>query len=1087
MTEPTRSDDCGCGPAGCAPPLVSIDRRSFLRASSAAAAALAGRAFAGPFEPSSGAESLVPKDKKLDAAWVRSLFERGAPSLVRGDALEHVGMPVGGIGCGQLYLGGDGRLWLFDLFNQPALPGFSDSTGPHYAKPLKPSDPLSPIRQGFVLRVDSGGKSSTRTVTREGFSNVAFRGEYPIGRVTLNDPAVPIDVALTAYSPFVPLDVDRSSLPTTILEYTLTNTGPIPAVVTLAGYLTNGASRFTGVAGEGMHRNRVVRRDGFHELVLDATRALPAKDGVREDIVVDRFERTKWAPWTTTGTAFGDGPTAKAEMPKYQGDVGGEGERVVNTHNARNGEDVIGADRHVGTLTSPPFELKRDWLSFWIGGGKHAGTCVELWIGDERVAHASGRDDNRMSRVHFDVRPHAGKKATLRVVDSVSGPWGQIALDDVILTDRPAADGATLEAREDWGSMSLALLREVDDADLVSWPDFDPSGDVHAALAARGLGRGPVLEATRELGKDLVGALGVRVRLAPGESVTLPFVFSWHFSGLWRDQLLHIAGWRSLRREYANRFANASAVTRFVHENYGELADATATWNRTWYDSTLPYWLLDRTFANASTLATATCLRFDTGRFYANEGTYCCAGTCSHVWQYAQTVARVFPSLERSLREKVDFGIAFRAETGAIDYRGEAHQIVAIDGQCGCVLRTLREHQMSADSEFLGRVWPRVKRSIEYLLAQDVDQDGLLDGAQYNTLDTAWFGKNAWLSSLYVAALRAGERMASDVGDLRFAARCAQIAERGSRALVERLFDGEYFIHELDPAHPEANNTNKGCHIDQMLGQSWALQLGLPRIVPLEPSRSALRSLWNYNFAPDAGGYRNAMNAQGHVKGGRWYAMEGEGGLLMCSFPKGGAELATGKSNDAWAAGYFNECMSGFEHMAAAHMIFDGLIEEGLAVVRAIHDRYDAARRNPWNEVECSDHYARAMASHGVFLAVCGFELDGPRGHIGFAPRLSPDAFKAPFVGPSGFGTYAQQRDESGLRATLAPTRGDVRVRSFAVELAAKSKARAVTVLANDVATPARFEQSGQRVVMTFAHDVTITAGSVLELRVVTA
>lgn len=1047
---------------------------------------MAGRAFAGPFEQDTAVHSLVPKDKRLDPAWVRSLYARGEPATIRGDALAHVGMPIGGIGCGQLYLGGDGRLWLFDVFNQPALPGFSDSAGPHYAKPLKPSDPLSPITQGFVLRVDRGGKSMTRSVSREGFSDVSFRGEYPIGRVTLREPALSMDVALTAYSPFVPLDVDRSSLPTTILEYTLTNTAPIPATVTFAGYVTNGASRFTGLAGEGMHRNRVVRREGFSELVLDATRALPKRGGEREDVVIDRFERTTWVPWKATGTAFGAGPTAKTEMPKYQGEVGGEGERVVNTHNARQGEDVNGADRHQGTLTSAPFELVRDWVSFWIGGGNHAGTCVELWIGDERVAHASGRNDNRMSRVHFDVRAHAGKSATLRVVDEVSGPWGHIALDDVILTDRPAGDGTTLEAREDWGSMSLALLRAVDAADLVALPDFDPAGDVEAALEKPEAWREPIVAATRDLGSNLIGALGVRLRLQPGESVTLPFVLSWHFAGLWRDQLLHIAGWRALRREYANRFANASAVTQFVHENYGELAHATSTWNRTWYDSTLPYWLLDRTFANASTLATATCLRFDSGRFYANEGTYCCAGTCSHVWQYAQTVARVFPSLERSLREKVDFGIAFHADTGAIDYRGEAHQIVAIDGQCGCVLRTLREHQMCADGEFLGRVWPRAKRSIEYLLAQDVDQDGLLDGAQYNTLDTAWFGKNAWLSSLYVAALRAGERMATDVGDGRFAARCGEVAQRGSQALVSRLFDGEYFIHELDPEHPEANNTNRGCHIDQMLGQSWALQLGLPRIVPMDTARTALRSLWTYNFAPDAGGYRNAMNAEGHVKGGRWYAMEGEGGLLMCSFPKGGAELATGKSGDAWAAGYFNECMSGFEHMAAAHMIFDGLVEEGLAVVRAIHDRYDATRRNPWNEVECSDHYARAMASHGVLLAVCGFELDGPRGHMGFAPRITPEDFKAPFIGPSGFGTYAQQREESVLRATLTPTSGEVRLRSFAVELAPSARARAVTVLANALATPTRFEQTGARVVLTFERELTLREGATLELRVTT-
>ena len=71
--------------------------------------------------------------------------------------------------------------------------------------------------------------------------------------------------------------------------------------------------------------------------------------------------------------------------------------------------------------------------------------------------------------------------------------------------------------------------------------------------------------------------------------------------------------------------------------------------------------------------------------------------------------------------------------------------------------------------------------------------------------------------------------------------------------------------------------------------------------------------------------------------------------------------------------------MNGFEYQVAGHMIWEGMVQEGLAIERAIHDRYHASRRNPWNEVECGDHYVRAMASYGVFLAACGYEYHGPR------------------------------------------------------------------------------------------------------------
>jgi uncharacterized protein (DUF608 family) len=280
---------------------------------------------------------------------------------------------------------------------------------------------------------------------------------------------------------------------------------------------------------------------------------------------------------------------------------------------------------------------------------------------------------------------------------------------------------------------------------------------------------------------------------------------------------------------------------------------------------------------------------------------------------------------------------------------------------------------MSPDDTFLRRIWPRVKGSIRYLIQQDGDGNGVLEGKQMNTLDAAWYGPISWLSSLYIGALRAGSTMAREMDDDAFAEECGTLADRGSQWVSENLFDGEYFYHERDPAHPGAFGSGIGCHIDQVYGQGWAHQLGLERVLPRDKTQTALKSLWRYNFTPDVGPYREEYQT------GRWYAMPGEAGLIMCTFPKGGERESRGDKPTHGFAGYFNECMNGFEYQAAGHMIAEGLVQQGLAVTRAVHDRYHPSRRNPYNEIECGDHYARSMASHGVFVSVCGFEHHGPR------------------------------------------------------------------------------------------------------------
>ncbi len=613
--------------------------------------------------------------------------------------------------------------------------------------------------------------------------------------------------------------------------------------------------------------------------------------------------------------------------------------------------------------------------------------------------------------------------------------------------------------KPDYGNMCIAALN----SNAKAYPDIY-TGEIESCFDKTETGK-----LGKPLQEPLIGAVQTDLMVAAKTTKNADFIISWYFPNLKISDKIKDTG-----RYYQNRFSSSVDVAKYVGINFDKLSSDTKLWLATWQESTLPHWFLERTLLTVNTLATTNCHRFSSGRFWAWEGVGTCEGNCTHVWQYAQAMGRLFPALERDCRERSEFGIAMQPD-GGIFFRAEMSNRPAIDGQAGCVLRCYREHQMSIDDSFLKRNWPNIKRAIEFILKQDKNGDGMEDTPMENTLDAIWDGEIAWIVGLCISSVKAGEEMAIEVGDTGFAEICADYVQKGSKNMDKYLFNGEYYIHRPDKEKGrEKLGSYNTCHIDQVFGQSWAYQVGLGRIQDQKKTLSALRALWKYNYTPDVGPYIKVH------KGGRPYALPGEGGMVMNTNPKN--EPKPYGEKVTWQLGYFHECMSGFEYQVAAHMIAEGMTDEGLVLVHSIHDRYHAAKRNPFNEIECSDHYARAMASYGAFITACGFEYHGPKGYMKFAPKWNQENFKAPFTAAEGWGTYAQQQTGGKMFCSLQPKYGKLQLKTLGLEAPKGKGYKSVNVKLNGTKISASVKQKGQNVLISFNDRVVIPANQLLEI-----
>ena len=503
---------------------------------------------------------------------------------------------------------------------------------------------------------------------------------------------------------------------------------------------------------------------------------------------------------------------------------------------------------------------------------------------------------------------------------------------------------------------------------------------------------------------------------------------------------------------YTSKFSGIDELMEYWQSNYGQLRQKSEAFSDCFYDTTLPDEVVEAVAANLTILKSPTCLRQADGRFWGWEGcgdsVGSCHGTCTHVWNYAQAMPHLFPSLERTIRQTEhneslsDDGFqSFRtllpiretklptADGKPIDPNEKnSGKIAAADGQLGSIMRLYREWRISGDTEWLKHLWPKARKSLDYCIKTwDPQHRGVLVEPQHNTYDIEFWGPNGMCSSFYLGALKAavliGRVLDDDISVYE------SLFEKGKKYLEEELFDGEYFFQKVvweglragnpmdfqkkafqpncydSPESKKMMETESpkyqygtGCLSDGVIGAWMAEVCGIGKIFDAGKIESHLLSVYKYNFKKNLSEHSNPQRPT--------YALGDEGGLLLCSWPKGGEfSLPFVYSNEVW---------TGIEYQVASHLMMMGHVDKGLEIVRACRNRYDGRVRNPFNEYECGHWYARAMSSYALLQALTGVRYDTVEKTLYITPKVKGD-FRAFISTATGFGTVGIKNGEPFL------------------------------------------------------------------------
>lgn len=559
-----------------------------------------------------------------------------------------------------------------------------------------------------------------------------------------------------------------------------------------------------------------------------------------------------------------------------------------------------------------------------------------------------------------------------------------------------------------------------------SW--FDP-----LTMLWKNLSEGKIVDQIHDKGTASPGgSLLIPFVLKPNEKKTITILLSW-FVPYSEVRTGEPVTDYQVAQYYQPWYVTKLQASDNAHRTWVETVDIlrkdSLAFSNAFHTSTIDPVLLEAVSANLSILKSPTILRQKDGRLWAWEGCCdhwgCCDGSCTHVWNYAQSICTLFPRLERGLRE-TEFFIHQDPNSGHQNFRvllpirmpsHLGHS--AADGQLGGLIKLYREWRYSGDTAWMAKLFPAARQSLDFAIEHwDPDHTGLIIEPHHNTYDIDFWGAEPMNSGYYLGALKAMVIMSQALG---LPAKTYQdLYDKGRTAFETTLFNGEYFHQKTQWLNLKAKfdiekenaETQKlllsegpkyqygtGCLSDALVGIWLSEVSGLSDLIEPDALMSTLKAIFTYNYKTSLKDHSNPQRPG--------YACADEAGLLLCTWPHG--------HKPSLPFVYSDEIWTGIEYQVASHLIMKGQRDAGKTLVKAVRSRYDGTIRNPYSEYECGQWYARAMSSYALLGASTGMRYDGLTKTLSIPKAKEKHTFF--LCTPDGFGTITIKDDRVSLTA----------------------------------------------------------------------